>query len=302
MYYPYLRGRQYELIGLRELCDKNLLTNVIPILEPVKASATLLNTIQSFKKNNITIILIQNPSVGTFLNDLEYDKDFKLKFLNLLDNCKDNIINGYIINSKINKKNITIPSTAFCLNMDDVQILNDLSLPFEYSFIPDSSSAKRKIKGKKILFEDRFDLKPRNVDYADNVDTFFSNDLFYYQDEQFDGFSDFSIVGKEYNESGFAPFAVAIHIIYKGNIDDELRIHHFVSNSNEDINNPQKKFAEALDKLVNFKFLNNEQNQTLALNYFFDLHKNESYPGLGTVKKLSIMHHIELVSKILSTL
>lgn len=65
MYYPYLRGRQYELIGLRELCEKKLLTNVIPVLEPVKASATLLSTIQTFKNMNKKIILIRNPSVGT---------------------------------------------------------------------------------------------------------------------------------------------------------------------------------------------------------------------------------------------
>lgn len=34
MYFPYLRGRQYELIALRELLENNKLSNnVIPIIE-----------------------------------------------------------------------------------------------------------------------------------------------------------------------------------------------------------------------------------------------------------------------------
>lgn len=37
----------------------------------------------------------------------------------------------------------------------------------------------------------------------------------------------------------------------------------------------------------------------MAIDEFERLHITESYPGLGTVKKLSIMHHIELVGKYL---
>ena len=29
------------------------------------------------------------------------------------------------------------------------------------------------------------------------------------------------------------------------------------------------------------------------------MHRNETYPGLGTVKKLSLMHHIELMGRFL---
>lgn len=130
---------------------------------------------------------------------------------------------------------------------------------------------------------------------------FFSNDLFYYRDENFDGFSDFSIVGNEYTESGFAPFAVAIHLVYLGESKDELRIHHFVSKSNEDTNNPQRKFYEALSDLVTFPYFQNEINKTFALEQFKKLYDNGIYPGLGTVKKLSIMYHLELISKCLSS-
>lgn len=302
MYYPYLRGRQYELIGLRELCEKELLNNIVPIIEPVKASSTLLSTINVFLKKKKSFILIQNPAVGSFQKELDFNEEYKNKYLKLLEENKANITFGYILNSEFNKNDVVnCPETvAFCLNMDQVQIFNNLNMPFKYVFIPDSSSAKRKIKNQKILLEDRFEAKNRNADYAKDVDGFFSNDYFYYKDENFNGFSDFSIVGNDYTDSGFAPFAVAIHIVYKGTNEDELRIHHFVSNSNEDINNPQLKFYEALKKLVEFPLLKTEENKTDALKQFKAIYEKEVYPGLGTVKKLSIMHHIELVSKLLT--
>ena len=36
MYFPYLRGRQFELIALRELVEKDVLSSkIIPVIEPV---------------------------------------------------------------------------------------------------------------------------------------------------------------------------------------------------------------------------------------------------------------------------
>ena len=50
MYFPYLRGRQFELIAIREMIEKNLINDkVIPIIEPVKASSTFLKTIEVSK-------------------------------------------------------------------------------------------------------------------------------------------------------------------------------------------------------------------------------------------------------------
>lgn len=300
MYYPYLRGRQYELIGLRELCEKQLLNNIIPVIEPVKASPTLLLLLKTFANYKKEFIIIKNPSVGSFINDLNFDNEYKDKYQKILEECKGYVTNGYIMNSTIKGSAKAAPAVALCFNLNHIQHFFDSGIQVKNVFIPDSSMARRKIQIPKILFEDRFEAEERNADYAEDDDKSFSNDFFYYKQDNYDGFSDFSIVGNEYNESGFAPFAVAIHIVYIGNTNDELRIHHFVSNSNEDINNPQKKFYEALDKLVNFPALQKEENDTYALNEFKKIYSNGSYPGLGTIKKLSIMHHIELVSKLLS--
>mgnify|MGYP000501272365 CR=1 FL=1 len=59
-----------------------------------------------------------------------------------------------------------------------------------------------------------------------------------------------------------------------------------------------QRFGEALEKLVYWCDENNVQN-TLGLQGFYDCYSSGKYPGLGTVKKYSIMHHIELVSNFL---
>lgn len=38
--------------------------------------------------------------------------------------------------------------------------------------------------------------------------------IYIYQNENYVGFADYSVVGEEFNESGFAPVAVAIHVVY----------------------------------------------------------------------------------------
>ena len=147
--------------------------------------------------------------------------------------------------------------------------------------------------------DDKFEKQERNSDYQDTTDEFFSEDHIYYSEEGFEGFADYSIVGDEFSEKGFAPYAVAIHVVYFAD-DMTLRIKHFVSDSNEDPRNPALKFYEAVSKLTNwYRSEKPNVHLTLGLKTFMEHYDNQTYPGLGTVKKLSLMHHIELLSKYL---
>ena len=70
MYFPYLRGKQFELIALRELSslmsdNKN---KISPIIEPVRSSSTFLTTISELAKNDINFNIVVNPSVGDLKN------------------------------------------------------------------------------------------------------------------------------------------------------------------------------------------------------------------------------------------
>lgn len=76
MYYPYFRGRQNELLCLRELLEENILSeSITPVLEPVKFSSTFFITLKKFVENDREIIVIQNPVVGKFVK--EYKKVLK---------------------------------------------------------------------------------------------------------------------------------------------------------------------------------------------------------------------------------
>ena len=164
-----------------------------------------------------------------------------------------------------------------------------------YTIIPDRRSIKRNVKGDKIILEDSFIKQKRNVDYKNNTDEFFSDWHREYIEEGYSGFSDYSIVGSEYSESGFAPIAVAIHIVYLSS-DDDLRVHHFVSEHNINNRDIAGKFGEAVSELKHW-CIENKIQETKGLKAFYDYCDKGRFPGLGVVKKCSIMHHLELMSK-----
>ena len=237
--------------------------------------------------------------MGNFDYELREEKNQKNMdaYFSLVDNS-DDILYVHILNAQSNPdefikrygKNMGI----ICKDKDTLPIYEDFFLDEEvkYCFIPDESSFRRRIRKNKVLLANRFNKLDRNYDYIAKDDEFFSDDHLYYLEDNYVGFSDYSIIGDEYSDTGFAPYAVAIHIVYFDN-DYSFRIKHFVSDSNDDISDPARKFQEALSKLIAW---NKEKHyETEAMKQFEDLFDKENYPGLGTVKKLSLMHHLELV-------
>ena len=304
MYFPYLRGRQFELIALRELLQNGVLSErIIPIIEPVKLSSTLIKTVELYGSEVRKLALITNPIVGNFTSDLKEIKNEKLKDA-FLNSCKENhnilyirILNG---NSGVDKfiSYHADNMMTICINKDSIPIYetNFSNLNVMYNLIPDESSFRRKIRRNRVILEEKFNKQDRNNDYITMDDEPFSEDHLYYKDDGYVGFADYSVVGKDYSDTGFAPYAVAIHIVYF-DIDNSLRIKHFVSDSNDDISDPAGKFQEALSKLIVWN--RDMRINTVAMKEFEDLYEREAYPGLGTVKKLSIMHHLELIGNFL---
>jgi len=311
MYFPYLRGRQYELLALGELIDHGILKgHVIPIIEPVKLSFTLINVMEKFAEEEHPIAIIANPTVGSFALDwgtLEEEskkRSYKTRFIELYK--RDQIIRSVIMKDDIEVtlsfwESNGISKDQFSLvvntNRDFLNMYDELfkTTP-QYVLIPDESTFRRKVRENKVLFNDRFQRRPRNVDYQEQTDEFFSDDHLYYREDGFVGFSDYSVIGSEYFETGFAPYAVVIHIVYFAQ-DKTLRIRHFVSDSNDDISNPARKYNEALKKLKDW--CDKEKcplNMTLGFDTFLKHYKEGSYSGLGAIKKLSLMHHLELMN------
>jgi hypothetical protein len=148
-----------------------------------------------------------------------------------------------------------------------------------------------------VLLEDKFKPQEKNADYLDIPDEFFSDDYRYYAEDGFVGFGDYLTIGNDFTTSGRQPYAIAIHLTYVRE-NGEIWVRHFVSDSNSDRTDVAGKFGEALDKLI--EFINERNITTHAANEFRMLHEKGHYPGLGSLKKLSIMNHIELVHDLLN--
>ena len=69
MYFPYLRGKQYELIALKELLMEGLIgEKVIPIIEPVKESTQFTKIIECFAAKKNLLGIIKNPEADYIMN------------------------------------------------------------------------------------------------------------------------------------------------------------------------------------------------------------------------------------------
>lgn len=315
MYFPYVRGRQFELLALKELVMNNLIgEKIIPIIEPVKLSPTLINTIEAFIERGRKVAIVRNPAVGSFDDDW-VECDVNSKVTNLKQRfdsyfCSDNVIKSVIIKDDAPgllkalddvgmKRNNMLAVLQDRDYIEAFEKIFSLELP-GYIVVPDERIYTRRIHSdRKILLDDKFIRKERNADYQNNTDEFFSDDHLCYEEEKYFGFSDYSVIGSEYMEAGFAPYAVAIHIVYFDG-EENLRVHHFVSESNDDISNPAMKYYEALRSLYGW-YQENEDSIFLTRGFsaFLQHYEEETYPGLGTVKKLSLMHHLELMSRYL---
>lgn len=315
MYQPYLRGKQFELIGLRELSESILTkepNKVSPTIEPVKDSSTLKTTLTELLSKDINFTLIVNPQKGTF--------DNTKKILDLLVSIvgeKRNYQIGIIFHNKLNHSNLIqklepykhiIPSISIIHDVifDDVEVIIDRYTEIsEVKFnvlnldVLTRRYARNFDKDTLVELGDFFVSQSKNSDYLNIGESQFSEEHLYYRDEGFVGFSDFLTIGKDYSESGFLPYAVAIHLSFADD-KDRIRIKHFVSNSNDDNSDIAGKFSEALEKLI--QWCNQTGYDSLAVRKFRELYNdgNIHFPGLGTIKKLSIMNHIELVLKLMN--
>lgn len=311
MYFPYLRGKQYELIALRELSGSIGESGVIhPIIEPVKEStSTLQLTVEQLKEQDVVFTIIINPEVGDFTID---------------HNQVIGIINQYIGEYDHFNVGMILQSTT---NLDHIHsLLNDIENNYWVNLIhkgrfPGMDELQHFVEGQRVnynLFRDPniirryrriidyntkvvlsnpFNSQRTNADYANIPDEFFSDEHNFYEGDGFAGFADYVTIGEDYSDSGFAPYAVAIHLTYEKN-NGQIWIKHFVSDSNEDYTDVPGTYREALGKLI--VFINENDIQSEACDEFRDHFSKGHYPGLGSVKKLSIKHHIELITTILT--
>lgn len=301
MYFPYLRGRQYELLALKELAEKGLINKRInPIIEPVTASSTLVNVVKKLLDCGINVGLVVNPKVGSFVD--EEKKHFEECVSLYLDTIPTIIVDNDIGNQikdiySVFKK--SVENTIFVFKKKDY--INDYVSNLDghkamFNLMPDEGTFRRTIRDNRVVFRDAFEAKEKNADYSDDEE-YYSEDHLFYKEDGYIGFADYSIVGDKFSEGGFLPYCVVIHMTYLDK-NNRLMIKHFKSYSNDDIKDTAKKFYEAVGRFVEWN--KTVKLDTIAAKELERLYQEGQYPGLGTIKKLSIMNHLEIISRYLS--
>ena len=312
MYFPYLRGKQFELIALREssgLLAKNK-PKISPIIEPVKDSTTFKTAINDLKIKNINFTIIVNPKVG----DLQGSTSTILSLLSKELAGYKNFQLGIILTGRENHKNLittlkkydsilhglTLIHNATYDNIDDIVSEYSSAIPVKYNVVHFGKTSRRYYRNFDsatiVELDDYFSSQQKNSDYKNFDESDFSEEHIFYKKDGFVGFSDFLTIGDNYSESGFLPYAVAIHLSYS-DTNDKIKVKHFVSDSNDDTSDVAGKFEEALEKLISWCKV--EKFTTTAVESFKELYDSGHFPGLGTIKKLSILNHIEVVLKLI---
>jgi len=306
MYFPYFRGKQFELILLRDNSTMIAENNVHPIIEPVRKDfKSLERALESLVDSKALYTLIINPITGK----TPVSQESLLSFIEKPPFILGNISLGYILNAdskideltKLLKKYGDKDFSIIHYGYPNSRIIADEVNAFEnvkrHIFI-DGYAGKlyqrhlRKDGVKRILIRDGFKPQRKNALYPQSEH--FSDLHITYPDEGMDGFGDFLTVGDDYSETGGPAYAVAIHLTYL-NEENDMFIYHFVSDRTDSPTDPGGKFLEALQKLI---FKGSEANSLIykskAYQEFNELFETQHYPGLGYVKKLSMQHHLEL--------
>jgi len=309
MYFPYFRGKQNELITVRDNAGLLAHAGFTPIIEPVKESLVgLKRALGAVNDENGSAILIVNPRHGHHVeNAVEIDS----LFLNELKE-QANISAGILLTDEVTvdeiastcekhaSRVVTLIHAGFTEARTLAGKISQTKTPVQHIFLEEHCGKlyRKHFKNTtRILLRDGFKKQKKNSDYP-TLESF--SDLHAtYTDEGMDGFGDFLIVGNDYSTSGGPAYAVAIHLTFiDPDKDDEMYIHHFISIRQDTPTDPAGKFAEALQKLVDdFQGGHTKILRTGAIEQFLDLHARGHFPGLGFVKKLSMQHHIETLAK-----
>lgn len=298
MYFPIIRGKQYDLIALRDLVKTDKLSAyVLPIIEPVALSSSLISTIEAYVNKKKRVAIIRNSTLTDFWEEMA-SEDIEPEDIVKVDRFNKLLNNEYVISCYFATENLYSKAennSIIIWNEENYHFFNkELSdqLNITANLVPDKAIYRNLINHNTVLLEDSFPKKSRNVDYKGRFNILFSATHLESNSNDVIGHSDYSIIGKDYSENGFAPYAVAIHVVHYDQ-KSILLISHFVSDDNDSYKDTPAKFGQAMEELLEFDTYKIDDTYGMQeLKNYYNLGK---YPALGKVKQLTIMHHIELM-------
>lgn len=316
MYFPFLRGKQFELKALKDFFEENPESeSIIPIIEPVnRSNRALESALIALRSGNHPYALILNPCEGDFKHrSVRFTLPEENPDLFVRD---DSWTPGFLCNAiSLQSVEIQLDSDTYHqvmlifpagINLDDdvvTRLVTHRNVEYVVVCFPTTPSPRIKrvllATHKRIVYmEDCFIARKRNADYAQHEDEFFSSAFSFFQDEGYYGFADYTALSSEVNDGGMLPYALAIHLTYKKS-EDEIYLRHFVSDTNYDQTNIRGKFQEAAMKISPF-FEGREPVTRTIQELIVRADDPNGYPGLGYLKKLSVKNHLELIKVLIS--
>lgn len=307
MYLPFLRGKQFEFLALREIATElDDCSKVMPIIEPVKKDLKAANNAFAvMKQERMKFAFILNPSQGDFENPVEGFTQSVIDLLGVNDLWVPAFILGKNtpgdIKATIEKYGLTEVMLVETGSLDVDRFDEILSMP-ESKYIvyadADSRMIERKLRKypdiQRVRLDDNFRAEKTNKGYRGQEDQKFTDMHRFYSEEGFWGMADYTTLPSSFNDGGALPRVLAIHMTYEKNAD-EIWIRHSLSCSYDNgPENIQQKFKEAAEDVRDF-FAG--KKQTTGITALVQYLSEGKYPGLGVLKKLSMKNHITLMSQ-----
>jgi len=103
MYYPYFRGKQYELVTVRESASLIARSGFVPIIEPVREQTSgLRKALESLAEHSASSIVILNPQIGDHSDDGKKLRSF------IADNFGDyqQLQSGFLLTEDMNTDDV----------------------------------------------------------------------------------------------------------------------------------------------------------------------------------------------------
>ncbi|VVD80738.1 hypothetical protein PIN31009_01129 [Pandoraea iniqua] len=310
MYHPFFRGKQFELLTIRETAGLMARSNFVPIIEPVRHGLSgLRRALEAVCEADGNAIVIVNPDCGDYAEDGNEISEF----LNEISATR-NISAGILLTAKMSiddavsyfnghrAHNPTFIHAGFVDGRSLAQALKTVPDSNRHVFLNEYCGrlyARHFAESNRVVVGDGFEKRKRNADHPPIEE--FSDLHVTFKSDGMDGFGDFLIVGDDYSESGGPAYTVAIHLTFiDPDKDDVMYVYHFISESNSTPTDPAGKFGQALARLIDMLDSGTSHlTETGAIREFRELHARGHFPGLGYVKKLAMKHHIETLSEFL---
>lgn len=290
MYFPIFKSKQEEKIAFSKLMENKILKKekIVPIIDPFSNDEedlyngkNLISLINSFIENEINFICIVQKE-----EDLE---KIKLQNKKLDDFCIYGLNYEFIASHKFdeNKKYAIFHSSTIENIIDNKNILFHIFMP-EISSL-DSEINKYISTNKVVVIQDPLIVHEANKFYGDRKDIF-SDLLVTYKNKKYLGFGDFMTSYSDFESARFADWRYitpTIHLtIFEKN---KLYLQHF-SVLIKDERDMNRRITLLIDKVIanknlflysdGIKLIENKKGQTTNLGFF---------------KRVSFMHHVELV-------